>query len=107
MHSRNRRTRPGVPAQWDDRRRHSDSDRLALGDPDSDSNGYSKWYPVAYNNAKWHDKSHSDSKRDRQSLGDPKRDSKCYRQSFGDPERYSKCYGKSECNGYSNSKWYS
>ena len=81
MHSHNRRTRPGVPAQRDDRRRHSNSHRIALGDRDS----YSKWYSVVHSNAKWHDKSHSDSKCYRQSFGDSKRNSKCYRQSFGDP----------------------
>ena len=76
MRSRNRRTRPSVPAQWDDRRRHSNSDRIAFDDPYSDSNTYNKWYPFVHSNAKWHDKSHSDSKR--------------YGQSFGDPECYSK-----------------
>jgi hypothetical protein len=67
MRSHNRRTRPGVPAQWDDRRRHSDSDRIAFSDPDS--NGYGKWYPVAYGNAKWHDKSHGNTKSDSKRYG--------------------------------------
>ena len=81
MHSGSRWTRPGVPAQWDARRRQSDSDRVAVIDPNSDSNGYSKWHPIIHSNAKWNDKSHGDSKR--------------YCQSFGDPECHSKCYGKS------------
>ena len=95
MCSRNRGTRSGVPAQRDNGRRQSDSDRIAFGNPYSDSNTYSEWHPLVHSNAKWHDKSHSDSKRYGQSFGDSKRNSKCYRQSFREPERYSKCYGKS------------
>ena len=95
MRSHHRWTRPGVPAQWDDGRRQSNSDSIAFGNRYGDSNTYSEWHPLVHSNAKWHDKSYSDSKRYGQSFGDSKRNSKCYRQSFREPERYSKCYGKS------------
>ena len=65
LHSDHRRTRPSVPAQRNDWRSYSYSNLFAFGDSDSNSNG--KWYRVAYGNAKWHDKSHAD----------PKRNSKC------------------------------
>ena len=95
MRSHNRRTRPGVPAKWDHRRRQSNSDRIAFSDLDSDSYAYSQWHPVVHSNAKCQRQSFEYSKCDGHSFGDAKRNSKSYHQSFGHPECYSERHGKS------------
>src|SRR6476620_8616496 len=85
LHPADRRTRSGVSASRDNGRRHSNSDLFAYGDPDS--NGYAKWYRVAYGNAEWHGKSHGHSKCYRKSDGNTERNSKCYCKSNGDAGR--------------------